>query len=74
MTDSQQPVLQRIIRGSSRPLLLVGALVFCVGGKFLYELKHVNFLVSEAVGIFGGVLLMLIGAGIAMKNKPSRRE
>jgi hypothetical protein len=49
-------------------------IVSCVGGKFLYENKHVNFLVSEAVGIFGGVLLMLMAAGIAMKNKPSRRE
>jgi hypothetical protein len=74
MTDSRQPVLQRIIRGCSRLLLLVGAMVFFVGDKFLYEIKHVNFLVSEAVGIFGGVLLMLMGAGIAMKNKPSGLE
>ncbi|MCU1312112.1 MAG: hypothetical protein JWO20_3237 [Candidatus Angelobacter sp.] len=42
--------------------------------KFLYEIKHVNFLVSVTVGIFGGVLLMLLGAGIAIKNKPSRLE
>jgi hypothetical protein len=74
MTDSHQPVLRRIILGASRPLLLVGALVFCVGDKFLYEIKHMNFLVSEAVGILGGVLLMLMGAGIAVRNRHSRLE
>jgi hypothetical protein len=72
MTDSRQPILQRIIRGCSRLLLLVGAVVFLVGGKFLYEIKHVNFLVSETIGIVGGVLLMLMGAGIEIRNKPSR--
>ena len=74
MTDSRQPVLQRIIRGCSRLLLLMGAAVFFVADKFLYEIKHVNFLISMVVGIFGGVLLMLLGAGIAIKTKPSRRE
>jgi hypothetical protein len=49
-------------------------LVFCVGDKFLYEIKHMNFLVSEAVGILGGVLLMLMGAGIAVRNRHSRLE
>jgi hypothetical protein len=52
----------------------VGAVVFLVGGKFLYEIKHVSFLVSEGVCIVGGVLMMLLGAGIAIKNKPSRLE
>ena len=51
-----------------------GTLIFCVGDKFFYEIKHVSFLVSEVVGVFGGVLLMMIGAGIAMKNNPSRKE
>jgi len=45
---------------------LAGATVFFIGGKFLYEIKHVSFLVSEVVGILGGVLLMLLGAGIAL--------
>jgi hypothetical protein len=74
MADSRQPVLQRIIRGCSRLLLLVGAAVFFVGGKFLYEIKHVSFLVSEVVGILGGVLLMLLGAGIAIAGKTRRPE
>ena len=43
------------------------------GDKFFYEIKHVSFVVSEVLGILGGVLLMMMGAGIAMKNKPSRR-
>jgi len=72
MSDSSQPVRQWIIRGCSRLLLLVGAAVFLIGGKFLYEIKHVNFLVSETVAILGGVSLMLAGAGIAIRNKAPR--
>jgi hypothetical protein len=60
-----------MMQGCSRLLLLLGAVVFFAGGKFLYELKHVNFLVSETIGIVGGVLLMLVGAGLTMRNKPS---
>jgi hypothetical protein len=40
--------------------------VFLIGDAFLYEIKHVNFIVSLVVGILGGVLLMLLGGGIAM--------
>lgn len=32
-----------------------------------YEIKCVNFLVSEAIGILGGVLVMLLGAAIAIR-------
>lgn len=69
MTDSRDSVLQRTIRGCSRLLLWVGALVFFFGGAFLYEIKHVNFFVSAATGILGGVLVMLIGAGIGVASK-----
>ncbi len=61
--------IEIIIRGCSGLLLVVGAAVFLVGGKFFYEIKHVNFLVSETVGILGGVLLMLLGAGMARAGK-----
>lgn len=74
MADTQQSVLQMIIRGCSRLLLFLGAAVFLFGGKFLYEIKHLSFLVSEGVGILGGVLLMLLGAGIAMRAKSSTPE
>jgi hypothetical protein len=69
MTDSRQPVLQRMIQGCSRLLLWVGAVVFLFGDAFLYEIKHVNFFVSAAIGILGGVLVMLLGAGIAVASK-----
>lgn len=69
MTDSRESVLQRTIRGCSRLLLWVGALVFFFGDAFLYEIKHVNFFVSAATGILGGVLVMLIGAGIGVASK-----
>jgi hypothetical protein len=72
MSDSKQPTQQWIIRGCSRLVLLVGAAVFLIGGKFLYEIKHVSFLASEAIGILGGVVLMLLGAGIAIRGKAPR--
>jgi hypothetical protein len=69
MADSNQPVLQKIIDGCSSLLLLAGGIVFLFGGKFFYEIKHENFLVSEVGGIAAGVLLMLLGAGIAIADK-----
>lgn len=69
MTDPRQPVLQRMIQGCSRLLLWTGAAVFLAGDAFLYEIKHVNFFVSTAVGISGGLILMLLGAGIAVLSK-----
>ena len=74
MADSKQPVLQRIIQGCSRLLLVVGVAVFLVGGKFFYEIKHVNFVVSETGGILGGLLLMLLGAGLAIAGKSAGPE
>ena len=68
----EQPVRQTIIRSCSRVLLLVGAVIFLVGGKFLYEIKHVNFATAETAGILGGVLLMLLGAAIAKPGKSPR--
>jgi RHS repeat-associated protein len=70
------PILQncRIIRGCSRLLLWVGAAIFFVGDAYLYEIKHVNFLVSAAVGILGGSLVMLLAAGIAVACKSGKPE
>jgi hypothetical protein len=50
----------------------VGAVVFLFGDAFLYEIKHVNFFVSAAIGILGGALVMLLGAGIAVASKSPR--
>ena len=69
MTDTREAVLQKMIRGCSRLLLWVGALVFLFGDAFLSEIKHVNFFVSVATGILGGVLVMLLGAGIGVASK-----
>lgn len=64
-----------MIRGCSRLLLRVGAMVFLFGDAFLYEIKHVNFFVSAVIGILGGVLVMLLGAGIAVASKsPKLRQ
>ena len=69
MADSRQPALEKTIRGCSHLLLWLGALVFLFGDAFLYQIKHVNFFVSAAIGILGGVLVMLLGAGIAVARK-----
>ena len=69
MSDSRKPVLQRMIRGCSRLLLWVGAVIFLFLDAFLYEIKHVNFFVSAAIGILGGILVMFLGAGIAYVSK-----
>ena len=45
--------------------------MFLIGGKFLYEIRHVKFLNAEAEGLLGGMLLMLLGAGIGMTGKAS---
>jgi hypothetical protein len=74
MVEQRQSVLQGMLRGCSRLLLLAGAAVFFVGDKFLYEIKHVNFFVSAVVGILGGSLVMLLGAGIAVACKSSEQE
>ncbi len=62
MTSTGDSVLQRLLRGSSKIALFVGAIVFLFGGKFLYEIRHASFFTAEALGIFCGVLLMLVGA------------
>lgn len=72
MNGSKRLVFQKIIQGSSRLLLWVGAVVFLAGDAFLYEIKHVNFFVSAAIGILGGVMVMLLGAGIAVASKSPR--
>jgi len=72
MADSRQPVLQRIIQACSRLLLWVGAAVFLVGDAFLYEIKHVNFFVSAAIGILGGVLVIAAGCRNRGREQISR--
>ena len=74
MTDSQQPVLQRIIRGCSRLLLWVGAAIFSSETRTFMRSSDVNFLVSAAVGILGGSLVMLLAAEIAVACKSAKPE
>ncbi len=60
-----------ILRGCSNLLLWAGAAAFLIGGKFVYEIKHVNFANAEATAMLGGMLLMLLGAGIGTAGKAS---
>lgn len=69
MTDSRQTVVQRMIPGCSRLLLWAGAVVFLFGDAFLHQIRHLSFIVSAAIGIPGGILVMLLGAGIAVASK-----
>lgn len=69
MAESDSSVLQKIIDGCSSLLLMVGAVVFLLGDKFFHEINHVGFWASEGAGIVSGILLMLLGAGIALLGK-----
>jgi len=50
----------------------LGAAIFFVGDAYLYEIKHVNFFVSAVVGILGGLLVVLLAAGITVAYKSAR--
>jgi hypothetical protein len=70
MSGSGQRITGKVVEGFSRLLLLIGATVFFIGGKFLYEIKHRNFLASESIGILGGLFLMFLGWAIARPKGP----
>jgi hypothetical protein len=63
------PVLKRLLGGISKVVLFIGAAVFLIGDKFLYEIRHVDFFTAEAVGISCGVLLMILGAAMGPTRK-----
>jgi hypothetical protein len=69
MTTASSSVLRRSLSGCSKLLLYTGAAVFLVGGKFLYEIRHVNFFTAEVAGILCGVLLMILGAAVGPARK-----
>lgn len=68
------PTRSGITRWLSRLLGLAGTIVFLLGDKFLYEIKHVKFLLSIIIGIGGGVLLMLLGWAIGLASKSPKPE
>jgi hypothetical protein len=49
MADSRHAVSSEDYARMLPPAAVVGAAVFFIGGKFLYEIKHVSFLVSEVL-------------------------
>lgn len=69
MTRPNSSVLQRFFTGWSKVVLFTGGAVFLIGGKFLYEMRHVNLFTAEAIGISVGVLLMFLGAAIGPTRK-----
>lgn len=73
MTDRQSS-LQRMVRGCSRLLLWAGAAVLLFGEPFLHQIGHMNLMVSLTIGIPGGILVMLLGAGIAVASKSPKPE
>jgi hypothetical protein len=69
MTSISNSILRRLLNACSKVALFSGATVFFFGGKFLYEIKHVDFLTAEAFGISCGVLLMIMGAVVGPTRK-----
>lgn len=74
MTSTSNPVLQRFLTGGSKAVMIAGAAVFLVGGKFLYEIRHVNFFTAEVIGILCGVLLIIFGAVMGPARKQNFPE
>lgn len=73
MDNSRQGALQKLINGFSRVLMIVGGIVFLAGDNFLRRSQHTDFFTSEAYGIFGGLFLIMLGAGIGLLGKSSDR-
>jgi hypothetical protein len=73
-TEPNRSTFQKVLDGCSSVLLIVGAAVFLLGDKFLHEIRHERFLASEFLGIFAGILLMVLGAGIALLSNSQHMQ
>lgn len=56
-----EPASRRNLRLIARALLVVGAIVFLVGDRFLAAFAHINFFLAMVIGILSGLLLMVVG-------------
>ena len=72
MLKAQPALTYRIVNAFSQFIKWAGAVVFLFGGKFLYEIRHKDFLTSEVLGILIGIFLVAIGAGISYTQKSAR--
>jgi hypothetical protein len=73
MNTTQEPQKPAsVARVCSRLIGSSEAAIFLVGGKFLYEIKHKNFLLSEMTGILAGTLLMFLGWAVRGLDKSVR--
>jgi F0F1-type ATP synthase assembly protein I len=70
MVRNENPTVQRIIQVLSRTLVVAGAVFFFAADKYLHEVMHMSFLRAEAIGIPGGLVLMVLGAVIGKAGKP----
>ena len=71
--QSKAPVLRVIVDGCSRLLLWIGAAVFFLGGKLLHEVKHIAFFDAEVFCIIVGIVLMMLGGGVAIASESRGR-
>jgi hypothetical protein len=60
MAETPSP-RRRIVRWGARTLVVVGALVFVFGDRFLAEFAHINFFLAMVAGILSGLFLMIVG-------------
>lgn len=65
---------QSVLQTCSRVLLWLEAAIFLLGEAFLYEIRHVNLFVSAAIGILGGLLVILLGAAIGIAGESGHSE
>lgn len=64
MNESAKAISIATIQFLSKVLMVIGALVFLFGDRFLREILHFGFLLGEVVGIVSGLLLFALGFAI----------
>ena len=64
MSHAPQTATMRAMQVLSKMFLVLGALIFLIGDKFLRAFFKVDFITAEFVGIGLGLAICLIGAGM----------
>lgn len=61
-----------MLKAFAKTLMAAGAVIFLVGDRALRAIWNVPFVTAEAIGIGGGVGVMLLG--LALQSRSSSKE
>ncbi|HEU5457597.1 MAG TPA: hypothetical protein VFU68_03180 [Terracidiphilus sp.] len=60
MPETHSPS-RRILDFCARALIVIGAIVFLLGDRFLADFANISFFLALVIGILSGLLLMIAG-------------